>query len=1379
MINYFVSSTFRDMQAERDALQNLILPEIRKYANIRGHDVFLTDLRWGIDTSTTDINDAMKKIMSVCMSEIEHCYPHMIILLGDRYGSILDTNTFDSFLNSPQGQSFSTEDKEKSITEMEIIHGLFHLSNEGNFTICIRDSLSREEVGGEMFPVYFETEITYAEKLSHLKEKLVEQYPENVLRYSVKWDKVTGTVTGLDEFISKLTHRLYSQVQAIVSAPLMPENAQQNADKLFITTKSQTFTGRKSYLQDIEEFMRTSEDYLIIIGLSGVGKSCLMAKIAKIYSESYSVVALFCGNSPYIKSDIDMLRNLIYRLCHILKIDYSEYAETNSVLKLKETIEMLIQQIDDNLLIIIDAIDVISAENDIVNFLPDLPYSSKCKIVVSINSNTKARFLHKHIQTIKIDTLEEEELSAMIDSQLLTLRKELPESSKNLLLKKVAYHTPLYASMVFQRIFGLNQSDFRKISNIPVKAGEEAIALYNYIEDELNNLPEHEAELSVYLAEFYHYNFHFPFKPIVLQILCAFPDGLRNEDVICIAQKLGEKISLLDLRAYLNYMSSMIYTTHNNRVHFMHKVILKAMTNKFSDDIDLIYKVSLLYFNELADDDSMKMSDFIRIAYCCKDYSAIAKYLASLYIAEENFYLNGGKEINLVSTAMVSLLKVLNEIQDKNTAFDFIRDILNGIPEKNVNELYGLCCAFLFSFGTFYTYLDISGKAYSIMRLINDKCIRVLYPYHKEYPLYLRAVYVSCEQLGMKTTDYGTRFNAYLLFHKYCLEMFNATSENQVYRLDVINDLSLSYSKLGELYKKWDWRLAVSFYEKSIETTKLSCGDSSRKHVLLTRTMHYACCEEASCIIQKAILNNMIGCSMDDEMRELLKKAKDMLLVAIEYYDKNNEQGYFFKKLAYCHMHLADWARATGITELELDYTIKMIEHAESAYKRKHDMLMYDLIRNGEFRLSYISEAVEEKEKHLKKAFLMASEIRQEFEAEVSQRILHVCGGELLLHYVDKLEHLPSGNDDVISKVCLEALSRFIPILNTMLTGDDRDKHYRAITIMFEKTLENVAIQRQLAIQALGKNDCYLAYQKSTFAYKLLLLMKGQISNKRWLRHMLDISYLLSVCSHNSRVQTYKDNTYDSMKNEEYIVAELSANAKMYYSILSYEMFFSQDDLTKKYRDIFSKCLGNHQCALYGLIEFVAENLDDSSNEDRLWEFINKINYRIPNNRTVYFDILRDKSMKKLLDEHILTIGKYLYAHFREERVQKLLYFSTLFEDITLEYAYLVMDYETVRKIIENGYDRYLELSTLYIIRKHDRREFYKRVNELKFICLKNHRKLIKQYEYYYMLSAITGSLFISEADDLFKEVLDASKSTDASDPRMHSEKSIYKFFRN
>ncbi len=83
----FVSSTFSDLKAERNALQERVYPRLRDLAATRGCRFQVVDLRWGISEEAA----LDQKTMKICLSEIERCQkvsprPNFIILLGNRYG---------------------------------------------------------------------------------------------------------------------------------------------------------------------------------------------------------------------------------------------------------------------------------------------------------------------------------------------------------------------------------------------------------------------------------------------------------------------------------------------------------------------------------------------------------------------------------------------------------------------------------------------------------------------------------------------------------------------------------------------------------------------------------------------------------------------------------------------------------------------------------------------------------------------------------------------------------------------------------------------------------------------------------------------------------------------------------------------------------------------------------------------------------------------------------------------------------------------------------------------------------------------------------------------------------------------------------------------
>jgi NACHT domain- and WD repeat-containing protein len=83
----FVSSTFSDLKAERDALQRFVFPRLRELCAGRGGRFQAIDLRWGVSEEA----GLDQRTMPICLGEIERCQrvtprPNFIVLLGDRYG---------------------------------------------------------------------------------------------------------------------------------------------------------------------------------------------------------------------------------------------------------------------------------------------------------------------------------------------------------------------------------------------------------------------------------------------------------------------------------------------------------------------------------------------------------------------------------------------------------------------------------------------------------------------------------------------------------------------------------------------------------------------------------------------------------------------------------------------------------------------------------------------------------------------------------------------------------------------------------------------------------------------------------------------------------------------------------------------------------------------------------------------------------------------------------------------------------------------------------------------------------------------------------------------------------------------------------------------
>jgi hypothetical protein len=114
-VRVFISSTFRDMQAERDALVKVVFPALRE--RLARYRIYLTDvdLRWGVTRAQAENDQAL----AVCLRQIDECRPFFLGILGERYGWIPTRLPADSVKMFGWVQQHGG----KSITELEILHG--------------------------------------------------------------------------------------------------------------------------------------------------------------------------------------------------------------------------------------------------------------------------------------------------------------------------------------------------------------------------------------------------------------------------------------------------------------------------------------------------------------------------------------------------------------------------------------------------------------------------------------------------------------------------------------------------------------------------------------------------------------------------------------------------------------------------------------------------------------------------------------------------------------------------------------------------------------------------------------------------------------------------------------------------------------------------------------------------------------------------------------------------------------------------------------------------------------------------------------------------------------------------------------------------------
>ena len=120
-IRIFLSSTFADMQAERDYLVKNTFPSLKTECQRRNVDFSVVDLRWGI----TEEESKSGKVIEICIDEINRTRPFFIGLLGGRYGWIPDEKECreNARLSDKYPWIHGYIDQQSSITEIEMEYG--------------------------------------------------------------------------------------------------------------------------------------------------------------------------------------------------------------------------------------------------------------------------------------------------------------------------------------------------------------------------------------------------------------------------------------------------------------------------------------------------------------------------------------------------------------------------------------------------------------------------------------------------------------------------------------------------------------------------------------------------------------------------------------------------------------------------------------------------------------------------------------------------------------------------------------------------------------------------------------------------------------------------------------------------------------------------------------------------------------------------------------------------------------------------------------------------------------------------------------------------------------------------------------------------------
>ena len=334
----FISSTFRDMNAERDHLRNHVFPILEERLKERFHHLTPVDLRWGVQPpSEAGQEEKDLIILKVCLDEIHESRPFLVGLLGDRYGW---DPPLERIRAAAEAHDFEFNVDGGSVTHFEIEYGVLTSPEQGRRSrFYFREPLPYDSMDDETKKQYRDTDPATPEgharlqKLEALKARITATMeglgaPERVRSYTATWDRENNCVTGLDEWGKQVLEDLWQDIdeetRAFIHAEAVTWQLQERfALDEFIEMGCRDFRGREVFLESVVSFAMSPEAPdakwgMCITGASGSGKSAVFSLLCRSLQEKAFVLSHAAGISARSTEVDSLLRRWIEELSRFL-----------------------------------------------------------------------------------------------------------------------------------------------------------------------------------------------------------------------------------------------------------------------------------------------------------------------------------------------------------------------------------------------------------------------------------------------------------------------------------------------------------------------------------------------------------------------------------------------------------------------------------------------------------------------------------------------------------------------------------------------------------------------------------------------------------------------------------------------------------------------------------------------------------------------------------------------------------------------------------------------------------------------------------------------------------------------------------------------------
>lgn len=693
---FFISSTFKDMQQERDVIRNDVMPEIELFANKLNVTVSIVDLRWGISTENIEGDEASFKIFRTCFDEIDDARPFFIGLIGNRYGWIPDLSQFPLQYDAKFKDFLKY--KGKSITESEMHYAIDTYEKDGLFIFAFRDKIIGQ-LNKEEEDIYLSSSEEDERNITTFKKYLKDEKPEDCFSYSPSIDNGVLDLKDFAKQIIKLIKAKILFATQNIEIETNPIATNIEAQQLIIESTHQYFSGREEMLEKYRGFEKDHK-FIAIQGESGFGKSSFIQELAfnSLHNPETYTLFFLAGSTDNSKDIRFALISLLYQSGKLLNTPLEDkYCDIKNV---DDDYNELINRLSFNLAslskikpvyIFIDALDQFNANNEallkFINTRYFLINNLDIHVITTFIAKDyiKKELIFKLFTIIEMPPLTDEDVIKISEKKLAREKKTLTSNCIEALKNNKNNSSPLYLSILLQEIINLNYLDFSKIEEMKKNMDPE-LAIYSYIESIIVNAPNNINGLFFKLVDDAKEKIGEEFVYYSLGILSMSRKGVREIDIYSIFEQLGMSFNSSDF-SYLRRMFRHFISTASFYYDFNHKIIDNCLEDYYfiqqKESSIKISEATIRYLDSISDEDAFKQKEYLFYAYKCEKLDIFVNYLESHLneVTAESFF-QLFEEMNDSNIVNESFFKVIKKTSNNTISYLLDKSEIANYPNR-------------------------------------------------------------------------------------------------------------------------------------------------------------------------------------------------------------------------------------------------------------------------------------------------------------------------------------------------------------------------------------------------------------------------------------------------------------------------------------------------------------------------------------------------------------------------------------------------------------------------------------------------------------------------------------------------------------------------